>query len=283
MYSERQAKMHPNRSGSVDCKNLGFAMVVLQCDRKHFGCPHCSQYFRDPEPFLAHLTRECRPGKAPRRAHQSLQIRALLQQPGVISNVRKYCLQLRGQPEAYKKLWWAWDKSAMADIIERLEYGVQQQVDLQTPGIALENLSGFLHDLLAPSTKSIFEADIRQGCSVQALSGAEDKPLPPLPREALNPPVGVPYDPGSIFQQTRSYLQPNHQHILAAADPYESTTAAEWRAKQRQHHDPMIGGSSSDQLYDGFQAFEWDHLADDINIIKSSADPSLDGKGFEYG
>lgn len=79
MRSERDAKQHGNCMKSVDCKNFGTARISLLCDKMHFGCPHCARYFSDATAYIDHLSFECCPDKAPRSAHQSLQVRALLQ------------------------------------------------------------------------------------------------------------------------------------------------------------------------------------------------------------
>lgn len=279
--SERQAKLHPNRAGSANCRSLGSAKTELHCDRKHFGCPHCARYFGDAEEYLAHLALQCCPGKALRSAHQSLQVRALLQQPELIAHVKEHCLRLRGYAEAYKDLWWAWDRITMSEIIERLEFGLQQRVDSHYPGIAVSGLGDFLRDMLAPSPKSFFEAEIRDGQTSPTLQASKEKPLPPLPVSEALPTAEPQYHQESVFQQTRTFLQPwTHEPLQGSRYPYPSNVE-EWR-HQQPHYDPMIAGSFSDGSprfgdFDTFQPFEWNHMAEDINV-----DPRQ-SNGFDGG
>lgn len=264
--SERQAKLHPNRTGLVDCKNLGSSKTILQRDKRHFGCPHCARYHDDAEAFLEHLARDCCPGKAPGSAHQSLQVRALLQQVGLKPLVESYCLRLRGDCQAYKLLWWTWNKSIMAERIQRLEYGVQEHVDTQHPGIGRAEVDGLLTELLAPSSKSVFEAEILCGRAPRspAAAVAVEKPLPPLPVENTAHAISPPYHQESVFRRTREYLRPREQQF-SIPSPVQA-----WQAEQ-QACDPMIAGSFSEEMdgmdsIDLWQGFGWYHLAEGINF-----------------
>lgn len=276
MGSERQAKLHPNRTRSIDCKNLGSAKVILHCDKRYFGCAHCAQCFDNAEAYLAHLAIDCSPQRAPRSAHQSLQVRALLQQPELLPHVRALSLRWRGDTEAYRKLWWTWNKTFMADIVERLEYGVQRHVDSQHPCIALHTMESFLQDMLAPSAGSILASEISNNHSTQAQNAPKEKPLPPLPT-VEQPPTDVQYHQESVFQQARSFLQPADEYRPHLEPyPYPSTVEA-WRLQQP-HYDPTIGCSYSAD-FDAFGTFEWKDMADDINIVPGRSD-HFDGGRF---
>lgn len=278
LHSERQTKLH-HRSRSFACRNLESTIKKLQRDRQHFGCPHCARYFGKSKEYLDHLATDCCPSKAPGPAHRSLQVRALLQQPGLVQHVETYSEQSRGHREAYKQLWWARDRVAMADLIERLEYGVQSRVDNEHPGIAIDSLDSFLRDLLAPSSAPTFEAETHRSPAVQSQPPLYDKPLPPLPAEEQQPVPQLQYHQEDIFLHTRDYLHQERDRGHGAEQQSYPSTVEEWRAQQPLHgRDPMIGGSYSDglpqpEVFDEFMRFQWDHM--DL-----SADPSQ-SRGFD--
>lgn len=265
--SERQAKLHPSKTGSADCKNLGSSKIAFQRDKRHFGRPHCAQYSEDAEAYLEHLARDCCPGKAPGLAHRSLQIRAFLQRLGLKSTVERYRLQLRGEGEADKMPWWTWNKSIMADKIPKLEYGVQEHVVTQYPGIAEAELDTSLTDLLAPSSKSVFEAELPTGRPPRSPAVSAEKALPRLPIEDTPGVISPPWHQKSVFRQTRNYLQPKEQQF-SHPSPVEAL-----QAEQRAHDawDPMIAGWFSDEMdcldsMDVWQGFGWNHLSEGIDF-----------------
>lgn len=163
----------------------------------------------------------------------------------------------------------------MADIIERLEYGVHGHVDAQHPGIALHALESFLQDMLIPSSGSVLETDIANAHFSQQRAIPLEKPLPPLPMVDV-PQPGPQYHRDSVFDQTRSFLQPVNEQTQLETSPYPSSVE-EWRLQQLPY-DPMTGAPFTD-TFNSLQNFQWDHLVDDMNT-GIGHDPHFGGNGF---
>lgn len=156
----------------------------------------------------------------------------------------------------------------MAGVIERLEYGIQAQVDSQRPGLLLHTLQSFLRDMLVPSAGSILESDISDRQPPRAQSQVGDKPLPPLPNGEQQT-QDLQYHQDSVFQQTRSFLQPVEKDQSQTGAHSFPFTVEQWRLQQPQN-DATMGATISG----GFD-FQWDHLAQDINV-----DPT---RGNQFG
>lgn len=234
---KQHATDHRDRSGNFECKQRGWTVIELQCERRHFGCFYCAAYFDDLDKFLDHLGQACRPDKVRGKGHRGHQIRALLEQPELKPYVEAFGLELRGYADAYKGLWWKYSHEQLFRIVEQLEYGLKSKVDRQNPGIPYDELETFLRNLIQPSDKSVWGKDLVD--DLQSKSRPRDytaKPLPPLPLSLPNPadPSHDTIDPNAPYDLPR--INEMADSPAFAGERQASRRRNEFHRQDRQHH-----------------------------------------------
>ena len=127
--------------------------VELDYDRQAYACRHYGICFATLEDYIEHLVKNCDYNTVgDSKGHQNFQIRALVQEPAFKPKVLELCMQKWGSAAAIEQLWWDCSTDCLAQIVERLEYGVTSSVGTAgNLGIVVDQLESMLESLIEES------------------------------------------------------------------------------------------------------------------------------------